>query len=86
MDNLSSHHNLQMTIIIFNAGHSIVFRAPYYSVDGPIEYVFNTTQGTLQINNHLSIDVPTLFEELLNAVADIPNGVAYSITCGFTLN
>ena len=86
MDNLSSHHNLQMATIIFNAGHRIVFRAPYYPVDGPIEYVFNTIQGTLQINNRLIVDGTTLVEELLNAVADIPNFVAYFINCGFTLN
>ena len=47
MDNLSSHYNLQIAIIIFNTSHRIIFWAPYYPVDGPIEYVFNTIQGTL---------------------------------------
>ena len=86
LDNLGSHHNLQMATIIFNAGHRIVFRAPYYPVDGPIEYVFNTIQATLRINNRLIVDGPSLIDELLNAVADIPNFVAYFINCGFTLN
>ena len=86
MDSLSSHHNLQMATIISNASHRSFFQAPYYPVDGPIEYVFNTIQGTLQINNHLIVDGPTLVEELLTAVADIPTFVAYFINCGFTLN
>ena len=45
MDNLWSHRNQQMSAIIIGAGHRIVFCAPYYPVDGPIEYVFNTVQG-----------------------------------------
>jgi transposase len=47
MDNLSSHVNGVITQIIHAAGHRIVFRAPYYPVDGPIEYSFNTVQQEL---------------------------------------
>ena len=64
MDNLSSHHNLQIATIIFNAGHRIVSWAPYYPVDGPIEYVFNTMQGTLKINNSFIHDGPSLIAEV----------------------
>ena len=86
MDNLSSHHSVQMATIIFNAGHRLAFRAPYYPVDGPIEYVFNTVQATLRLNNRLISDGPSLVDELQNAVGDIDSFVAYFINCGFILN
>jgi len=38
-----------MAAIIYAAGHRLAFRAPYYPVDGPIEFVFNTTQGMLRL-------------------------------------
>jgi len=37
MDNLNSHHNVQMSLLFFMAGHRLVFWAPYYLIDGPIE-------------------------------------------------
>ncbi len=42
MDNLNTHHHLMVLGLITGAGHCYLFRAPYWSVDGPIEYVFNT--------------------------------------------
>jgi hypothetical protein len=39
-----------MAAIIYAAGHRLAFRAPYYPIDGPIEFVFNTVQGMLRIN------------------------------------
>ena len=39
MDNLDSHTNGAVQALIFNAGHRIVFRAPYHPVDGAIEYI-----------------------------------------------
>jgi hypothetical protein len=42
-----SHHNARMAAIIINAGHRLAYRAPYYPVDGPIKFVFNTIQGML---------------------------------------
>jgi len=86
MDNLRSHHNQQMSAIIIGAGHRIVFRAPYYPVDGPIEYVFNTIQGVLKIRNHLISDVATLQNEIDHAIAFIPSFAPYFINCGFWVN
>ena len=85
MDNLSSHHSIQMATIIFNAGHRLAFRAPYYPVDGPIEYVFNTVQAALRINNRLISDGPSLVNELQNSVVDIDTFVPYFINCGFII-
>lgn len=49
MDNLNSHHENQVAAMIHAAGHRVVFHAPYYAVDCPIEYVFNTLQGMLTV-------------------------------------
>ncbi len=42
MDNLNIHHNPEILELITRAGHCYIFRAPYWSCDGAIEYVFNT--------------------------------------------
>lgn len=75
-----------MALLIFQAGHRLVFRAPYYPVDGPIEYVFNTIQGTLRINMGLITDGESLRDEVLDAIADIGDFVAYFINCGYWRN
>ena len=41
MDNLSAHKNPLVTNRILMAGHRYVFCAPYWPVDGAVEYVFN---------------------------------------------
>jgi len=52
------HKNPIIMDLISNAGHRVVFRAPYYAVDGAIEYVFNTVQTNLMVeyNNLHSLD------------------------------
>jgi transposase len=49
MDNLLAHHHDATLNAILNAGHRFVFRAPYWPVDGPIEYVFNTIEMALDV-------------------------------------
>ena len=49
MDNLNIHKHPVVLNLIENAGHRIVFRAPYWSCDGAIEYVFNTIHTMLQM-------------------------------------
>ena len=82
----SSHQNVHMSAIILAAGHRIVFRAPYYPVDGPIEYVFNTIQGLLRIRNDQITDGNSLVQEKNVAIGAIPTFEPYFINCGFTLN
>ena len=83
MDNLRSHHNQQMSAMIIAAGHRIVFRAPYYPIDGAIEYVFNTIQGVLRFRNSLISDEGSLKNEIDNAIAAIPSFAPYFVNCGF---
>ena len=63
MDNLNVYHNAGVVNLILNAGHCLVFRAPYWAVDGAIEYVFNTIHtGLLMYYNQLRD-----MDELVNA-------------------
>ena len=48
MDNLNIHKHPIILNLIHTKGHRVVFRAPYWSCDGPIEYVFNKIQTDLQ--------------------------------------
>lgn len=47
MDNLNTHHHPMILDLITSNGHKYLFRAPYWSVDGPMEYVFNTIHTLL---------------------------------------
>ena len=42
MDNLNFHHNAAVLNDIYNHGHRLFFREPYWAVNGAIQYVFNT--------------------------------------------
>lgn len=84
MDNLNSHHNAQMAALIIAAGHRLAYRAPYYPVDGPIEFVFNTVQGHLMINMHkVKNNGVTLCNETRAAIASIPTFIPYFEHCGY---
>ena len=41
VDTLYSHHNVQMSALIFADGHCLAYCTPYYPDDGPIKYIFN---------------------------------------------
>ena len=86
MDNLSSHHNVQMSLLVFNAGHRLVFRAPSYHIDGPIEYIFNTIQGSLSINMANIADGPSLVDEVIASIGKIQTFEPYFINCGYWVN
>ena len=48
-DNLTAHHSPLIRLLIDNNQHRLVFRAPYYPCDGPIEYFFNHLQQQLTL-------------------------------------
>lgn len=50
MDNLNIHKNPLIISMIEDAGRRVVYRAPYWSCDGAIEYVFNTLHTLLQMD------------------------------------
>ena len=65
MDNLNIHKHL--LILIEEAGHRVVFRAPYWSCDGAIEYAFNTIHTFLEMNDDEMEDVDAL-ENRMNLI------------------
>ena len=85
MDNLTSRHNQQMAVLIIGAGYRLVFRAPYYPIARPIEYVFNTIQDILRLFNSRIKDGQFLQHEIDIAIASIHYFAPYFINCGFWL-
>ena len=69
MDNLSIHKNPIITALVENAGHCVVYCAPYWLCDGAIEYVFNTIHTKLQMPNDLT--GATTLDDLRDKLDDI---------------
>ena len=67
MDNLNIHKHPAVLDLIEDSGHRVVFRAPYWSCDGAIEYVFNTIQVKLKIADN-GVITP---DDLINEIDDI---------------
>ena len=59
MDNLNAHRNVGVLALIHAYGHGVWFRAPYYPVDGAIEFIFNTLQVLIRL-----IDFAPYFEHV----------------------
>jgi hypothetical protein len=63
-----------------------VFRAPYWSCDGAIEYVFNTLQTRLQIDQIGVENEYGLVNKINNIIGSIPSFKRYFIHVGFPDN
>ena len=83
MDNLLVHTNANILGEILAAGHRYVFRAPYYPVDGPIEYVFNTIENSLAYRMHEIDTVGDLNTHVRAIVQQMPSFVNYFTNCGY---
>ena len=83
MDNLTSHHNPAVIALIQNAGHGVVFRAPYWPVDGAIEYVFNSLQTLLRAKMYEIHTSEDLIASIHEAIQGINSFVNYFINVGF---
>ena len=77
MDNLIAHKNPFTLQLIYEWRHRICFRAPYYPVDGAIEYVFNTLQQDLTIRLHEIKNGDDLHREVMDSIGVMPNFVNY---------
>ena len=83
MDNLNTHHNPAVRALIYGWGHRLAFRAPYYAVDGPIEYTFNTIQTLVRSNMHNIRNTQDLMDSMGNAIQAIVDHEPYFLHCGF---
>ena len=72
--------------LILNSGHRVVYRAPYWAVDGSIEYVFNTIHSLVEV----LFNTITTLDELKAVVDDIvttmPSFQSYFEHVGFNYN
>jgi hypothetical protein len=83
MDNLTAHKHPTVLNLILASGHRFAFRAPYYPVDGPIEYVFHTIQYQLTINMHHIYTHQNLYDDIFDIINGIPTFVPYFRGVGF---
>ena len=83
MDNLNVHRSPTVFALIVGAGHRVLYRAPYYPIDGPIEYVFNTIQNLLCIFMREITDVESLRNNLIQIIGSIENFINYFAHVGF---
>ena len=84
-DNLTAHTNQAVVYAILAAGHRVVFRAPYYPVDGAIEYVFNSIQQQLTYRVHDILTEVDLEDGVRAIIGAMINFVNYFYNVGFTL-
>ena len=77
MDHLNVHHNPGVIQEILNGGHRLIFQAPYWAVNGAIEYGFNTIHtGLLSYYNHIST-----MDELTNTTVLIFENISTFTPC-----
>ena len=71
MDNLNIHKEQIFLDMIWDAGHRVIFRAPYWSCDGAIEYVFNTIHTMLQMEYSGVSDIADLELKIDDIIFDM---------------
>jgi hypothetical protein len=86
MDNLNIHCHPAVLHLIAERGHQVVFRAPYWSCDGAIEYVFNTLQTRLQMDVQGVETVLELVGKIGGIIGDMAAFKNYFIHVGFPDN
>lgn len=83
MDNLNVHHNPYIQTMIYARGHAVVYRAPYWPVDGAIEYVFNTIHSRLLEYYNSLQNLDELRNRIVLIVGQMENFHDYFIHVGF---
>jgi transposase len=86
MDNLNIHKHAMILNLIHVCGHRVVFRAPYWSCDGPIEYVFNTIQTHLQMQYNTVATTAALENELNRIIGNLGSFKPYFLHVNFPDN
>ena len=82
-DNITAHKHPVVLQMILNAGHIYAFRAPYYPVDGPIEYIFNAITGKLTTNMHQVRIDSDLVTHMMAAINSFDDFVGFFHDVGF---
>jgi len=82
-DNLNVHHHPILLHLITSRGHRYLFRAPYWSVDSPMEYIFNTIHVFLLTFFRDCEDLNELGNHLDIIIAQLNNFLRYFLHVGF---
>jgi len=85
MDNLNTHKHPMVLGLITGRGHRYLFRAHYWSVDGPMEYVFNTIHTHLLMYYNKISNLDELENVLDLIIADLKNFERYFYHVGFPI-
>ena len=86
MDNLNIHKHPVILDLIHGRNHRVIFRAPYWSCDGAIEYVFNTLQTRLQMDVYGVDTVFDLVNKINTIIGGLPLFKQYFLHVGFPDN
>jgi hypothetical protein len=86
MDNLNLHRHPVTANLIYACGHRVVFRMPYWSCDGTIEYVFNMLQTRLQMEIDWVDNVFHLVNKINVIIGGMPSFKRYFLHVGFPDN
>ena len=82
-DNLNTHKNPHIINLIEERGHLVVFRAPYWAVDGAIEYVFNTVHSLIDVRHNNIGNVNELEVLLRDTISEMGSFRPYFEHVGF---
>ncbi len=86
MDNLNIHEHPVILNLIHGRNHRVIFRAPYWSCDGAIEYILNTIQTKLQMDVYGVDTVFDLVNKIHTIVWEMPSFKRSFIHVGFPDN
>ena len=85
MDNLNSHKNDGVIALIHLYGHGVVYRAPYWPVDGAIEFIFNTLQSLMRARSYEINSENDLLASIYESIQSIDTFATYFENVGFIL-
>ena len=64
-------------------GHGVVYQAPYWAVDGAIEYIFNTIQTLVRSRLYQIKNRNDLLQAIYQSIQSITNIGVYFTNVGF---
>ena len=82
-DNLNVHHDPNICDLITRNGHRYLFRAPYWAIDGPMEYIFNTIHVLLLQHYGDVHDLDELENVTDTIIAGMSNFIRYFLHVNF---
>ncbi len=83
--NLNIHKHPVILDLIHVREYRVIFREPYWSCDGAIEYVFNTLQTRLQLDVY-GVDTVFLVNKINTIIGGLPLFKRYFLHVGFPDN